>query len=321
MILSLLATTLIAPTGAIGATVGRMTSTNIDAVQKGLFAYVAPADKKIVEIDETGELKWEFSIPESVIGNGRIHAASDVEWIPKTDTYLFVIPGSGVFEVNRAKQIVWQYRTKFISHDADKLPNGNVIFVNGWDYANEPIVTEVTQSGDVVKELRLKDFPLNPSDSSMQEKNFAHTNSVRLFEDGSMLVSFRNFHTVLLMKDGKEVRHWKNISNVHDPELRPEGLIACNHGDSSKKKQFIELLTEDGKRTEVATVRERSLAPLRSCTVLPNGNYLATGSTAILQFLPTGELVWRLDLDGYLHQRDSKGNQNFLYKASFVRPH
>ena len=304
----------------VGDSVGLVVSTDQAKVQKGMFVFIAPNDRKIIEVNEGGGITWEYQIPNNVIQDGRIFAGSDVEWIKDSDTFLFEIPGSGAFEVNRAKEIVWQYRTKFISHDTDKLSNGNVIFVNGWDSMNDPLVTEVTRDGRVVRELRIGDFPLDPKDSSMQEQTVAHTNSVAVQEDGSILVSFRNFGQVLLMKDGKEIKRWTNIGNVHDPELLTDSLIACNHGDESKRKQFIERIANDGSRSEVGVVREKELAPLRSCSVLPNGNYLATGSTALLQFTPQGELVWRLNLNGFVHQRSAGKSRNFLYKATFVRP-
>jgi len=106
-----------------------------------------PSFPVIVEVDMTGKVVWSYNI--NIDLGTRNDAATDVEWIPATDTILFTRP-SGVYEVNRNKEIVWSHQAP-ASHDADRLPNGNTLFAWGWGSdSTVPEVREVDPAGNVV---------------------------------------------------------------------------------------------------------------------------------------------------------------------------
>jgi hypothetical protein len=111
-----------------------------------------------------------------------------VEWLPNGDV-LFVMPYKGVYQV---KEIVWSYGTPDVSHDADRLPNGNILMVWGRGDKPEISVQEVNQQGQVVWEWYPKDH-LYDADSRTTEDGYTHSNLVIRLENGNILISVRNF--------------------------------------------------------------------------------------------------------------------------------
>ena len=104
---------------AVGDQFGSLEIDQPEKVQAGKVAFVDPQLSKLIELDLTGKVTWEFSIP--FAWRGKLTAATDVEWLPESDNFLLAIPKTGVFEINRQSQVVWQYKTKFVSHEADRL--------------------------------------------------------------------------------------------------------------------------------------------------------------------------------------------------------
>ena len=74
----------------------------------------------------------------------------DAEPLPNNNI-LFVLPGNGVYEINRNKEIVWFYKTTKVSHDADRLPNGNTLITTAIS------LVEITQKKEVVWMLSIKE--------------------------------------------------------------------------------------------------------------------------------------------------------------------
>lgn len=88
-----------------------------------------PKNPYIVEIDMKGKVVWHYEIPKSTLRGCEISKGPDIEWLPSDDHFLFVLPYKGVYEINRQGQIVWRHETDTVSHDADRLLNGNTLFV------------------------------------------------------------------------------------------------------------------------------------------------------------------------------------------------
>ena len=171
---------------AVGDQFGSLEINQPEKVQAGKVVFVDPQLSKLIELDLTGKVTWEYSIP--FAWRGKLTAATDVEWLPASDNFLLAIPESGVFEINRQSQVVWQYKTKFISHDADRLPNGNTVFVNGWDADTDPIVTEVDSSGKVIFQLFAQQLGLDLSErrtNPAEPHSNTHTNAVHWIAEGN----------------------------------------------------------------------------------------------------------------------------------------
>jgi hypothetical protein len=166
---------------------------------------------RIVELDRTGKVIWQCAAPE--LKSGEIHRGADLEWIKADDSFLAVVPKSGIFRINRLCAVIWRYRTRKVSHDADLLPNGNVLFTFAWDTTADSQAVEIDPNGkivwswqakgnvdpawkDVAKARKLEQRLDNKSLGS-DEQGFTHVNSVQWLSDGDTLVSLRNYHRVV----------------------------------------------------------------------------------------------------------------------------
>ncbi len=296
----------------------------IDVVRPGLvypgntiFADTSDRDiPRILEVDINGNVVWEYEIPPAIANGGRPGAGLDVEWVPETDNILFVMPDMGVYEVNRAKKIVWSHETK-ASHDADRLVNGNTLIAWGWDRDPEdPNVIEVDKDGKVVWRWHARDH-FSEDDIRGGRSGFAHVNAVVRLKNGNTLISPRNFNTLVEVDpSGKIV--WK-LADVftfqHDPEILPNGNILV----ASRRPDQIMEVTRDGevtwrfRRNDVETVRYNHR--------LPNGNTILVERTKILEITPSKEVVWRLSLKGVDRtspRRGGKEKWRWLYKAERI---
>ena len=113
--------------------VGEVWTLSDVAIPEGRISYIDPIEGIIYEVDLNGFVTWKYKIPSKIKNRGKLRSGADIEWLKESDNFLFVVPLGGIYEVNRRKEIVWSYETKLVSHDADRLPNGNTIFVNAWD--------------------------------------------------------------------------------------------------------------------------------------------------------------------------------------------
>ncbi len=103
---------------------------------------------RIIEVNMSGEIIWEYQIPQNL--KQYTNPGFDVELLPN-DNILFLLPGKGVYEVNRSGDTVWSYLDNKVSHDADRLPNGNTLVVFGNnDKAGDAQVREISPEGKIV---------------------------------------------------------------------------------------------------------------------------------------------------------------------------
>jgi hypothetical protein len=310
---------------------GKVDNPNEGAIQPGRFAYIAPHEATLYEVNLKGEVTWSFKLP----GNPQrdLSFGADVEWIRETDSFLYVVPTKGIFEVSRAGKIIWSHETKFVSHDADRLPNGNTVFVYGWGGDDDPSFTEVDRSGKTVQSWKPGGELSKTTElwltSKGEEYSYTHANAVQRLDDGSTLVSLRNFHQFVIIKDGKIQKQYRLKPDVHDPVMLPDGTLYYAilagkefHEATMEKVQipygvghFLVKMTVEGKEETVIKVGQ-PLMPLHTVQPLPNGNFLLTGSTAMAQVSPEGKVVWRLTMDGFKPKQAD--GRRWLYKATWV---
>lgn len=97
--------------------------------------------RNVLKFDKKGELMWEFESP----GPG-----NDI-WILPNRNLLFNAGKNGVIEVNKNKEIVFEYNTGSEIHACQRLENGNT-FIGECDKGR---LIEVNPSGDIVWQLKL----------------------------------------------------------------------------------------------------------------------------------------------------------------------
>lgn len=317
--LLLLASHTPAAIASVGDQLGVVGVSQQGSVQIGRIAFVDVNQSKLIEMDMTGKVTWEYALPFTMSFGGKLSSGTDVEWLPESDNFLLAIPEAGVFEVNRKGEVVWQYKTRYIDHDADRLPNGNTVFVNGWDADVDPIVTEVDPSGKIVMQLFAEQLGLDAKErNSSQGERYSntHINAIQQLAEGEYLISLRNYNQFMRFKDGKVVVRYMNARNVHDPVPYKGGyLFAIHYRDSS---QLI-LQKETRQREPLFKPEPGTWTPLRTVELLKNGNILVTGSREVGQLDEAGNLVWSVVIESYVNQKsDQRKKSGFFYKVAFV---
>lgn len=271
---------------------------------------------RILECDSQGKILWEYEFPSEI--RTRYKYANDLEWLPESDHFLFSVKDKGIYEVSRDKTIVWSYKTAKVSHDADRLPNGNTIFVyGGGDTQDDMQVTEVSPQGDVVWSWKAVDHlageqRFDPPAGRKEVYSYTHTNAVIRLPSGNTIVSVRNYNMVVeVAPDGNIVRKIPDLWRVHDPYLLPNGNFMVS---LLYKLTYVPIreVTPDGKI--VWEYVQPDLASVTTVDVLSNGNILVAGRNMIVEVTRDKEVVWQVvqtnvDIDV------SEQAQHHLYKV------
>jgi len=323
----------------VGDKIGETFLIKNDKFQDGTFAFIAPEDKKFIEINKDGEIVFRFDID---VPRGYLKAGADVEWLPETKTFLVVIPRYGLFELDREKGKIWECKTPFISHDADLLSDNTIVFVNGWDDIgkNEPIYTHIDRDCNILKELYAEDLELDKtrykdSNNPLIPASDTHTNAVQIIDDEHMILSIRNYSELVMLKNFKPIwRMQRKSKKIHDPVVidtskpieefefyfanRRKGhqLMKVSYSDPDNPVSVWNSKDAKGESKYKHKRSNRFWTPLRTVEILPNKNILLTGSKAVGQVTSQGELVWDLRItQGFKHQEHSK---NFIFKVAFI---
>lgn len=247
---------------------------------------------RIIEVNMLGEIIWEYDLPQEL--KRYTNPGFDVEPLPNNNI-LFVLPGNGAYEINRNKEIVWSYKTTKISHDADRLPNGNTLIAFGNnDLMSDAQVKEINPKGEIVWSWYAKYYFNKEPYKSISTEGWSHTNAVLRMSNGDTLVSPRNFNMLVEVNPkgevvktiGKEI-----MVKQHDPVFLENGnLLFANHAEPNK---IIELDKNENIVWEFEITNKR-MQPVRDANRLSNGNTLITGTTKIIEVTPDKEIVWSL---------------------------
>lgn len=263
------------------------------------------ANPRLLEISTEGKIVWEYVIPSSIVSGSQPRSGLDVEWL-LNGNILFVMPFKGVYEVTPDKQIIWSYLDSKVSHDADRLPNGNTLIVWGWDENRaDAQVKEVDKNGNVVWRWYAGDH-FSDTDARIAQDGFSHTNGVVRLSSGNTLISLRTFDMLAEVdSSGEVVWSLRDVFRApHDPEILPNGNILV--ADHSRAQQTMEL-TPSGEL--VWRFRASDIHTIRYNHQLPNGNIIFTDRTKIVEVTRSKEIVWQLELT------DAKSDEKPMYKA------
>jgi hypothetical protein len=284
------------------------------------------SNPRIVEVDMDGNVVWEYYIPDDL--KQYYNPGLDVE-VLSTNNILFVLPGKGIYEINRSGTIVWSHLDADCSHDADRLANGDTIYVFGNDDTKQDAqVKQVNSSGQLVWSWYAKDdFDVAPY-NNIWDAGWTHINAVTRMQNGNTLVGLRNFQlTAVVSADGSVVRSydWASLAGAtdpdpHDPEVETgtETLLVALQNDSPYQGMEITMSNE----ATVWTYANSDLRTARDCDRLSNGNTLFVGvlrsedTSVIFEVTPAGEIVWQLKaINAPVGQ-----NPGWFYKAQRVCP-
>ncbi len=284
----------------------------------GNVAFVDTVGSRIVEIDRAGKVVWSWRIAASMIGTGDLRSGADLEWIAADDSFLLVIPFRGIFRISRAGKVVWQHATPKVSHDADLLADGNVLYVFGWDSTSDDQVREVDAAGNLVWSWKLQgraDASWRVPVPNEPRPSYGHTNGAVRLPNGDTLVSVRNFNRVFRVSPAGDVKRvWGPIPRVHEPTLLPNGtLVASPH---APRPGSVIAIVAPGDRRPVFT-NTLGIDPIRTVELLANGNYLLTGGEEIVEIDAAGEVVWHAAIYPKAHgiDRGQKGGRRAAAEA------
>jgi len=255
---------------------------------------------RLIEVNILGEIIWEYQLPEEW---GEWVVGFEAELLPNGNI-LFALTRSGLYEVDRDGNIIWSHEDRQVSHDADRLPNGNTLYVFGArDEISDAAVKEVDSAGNMVWSWFIKDhFDYAPyNDISFQ--GWGHTNAVTRLENGNTLISIRNFDMI----EGVAF-------SPHDPLALENGNILV----VSQTRQVHTVIEIDRQTKQIVkeyyAVYDRPNMPVRDCNLLPNGNVLITAARQIIEVTPDGEVVWRFGLADSVPELEDSAQLGF-YKA------
>lgn len=191
---------------------------------------------KAVEVDMNGEIVWEYTVPQSMV-KGNI-VGFDIELL-NNGNMLLVISRSGLYEIERNGTVVWQHQDEDCSHDADRLSNHNTIYVFGnEDTKNDACVKEVDDQNQLVWSWYAKDhYDISPY-SDQYRNGWVHANAVTRLDNGSTLISLRNFNMTVIvdtLENPVWEIDWENLyptdhewkSDPHDPEMHSNNTLLC----------------------------------------------------------------------------------------------
>jgi hypothetical protein len=267
---------------------------------------------RIIEVNMIGELVWQYSVPQAL--RQFTNPGFDVELLPN-DNILFVLPRNGVYEINRKGEVVWSYLTEKISHDADRLSNGNTLLVFGAsDQIQDAQVKEITPNGQIVWTWYAREHFYKSPYKDIFNEGWTHTNAASRLDNGNTLISLRNFGLIAEVDTkGKVVRTIGEgtLRFQHEPELLPNGNILL--ADHSEPQRALEI-NPTGNIVWEFTV---PMQLVRDANKLSNGNILITGSTRIIEVTPQRETVWQLELKDIILEKNKSPARGF-YKSERI---
>jgi len=252
---------------------------------------------RVIEVNMLGEIVWQYVLPDNL--KQYTNPGFDVELLT-SNNILLELPGKGVYEIERSGKVVWSYLDSKVSHDADRLPNGNTLVVFGnKDQKSDAQVKEVNPKGEIVWAWYAKGHFDRPPYDNIYDDGWTHTNAVSRLPNGNTLISPRNFNLLVEVDPkGEVVRTYGEgiFVEQHDPEVLPNGnILLANH---DRPHRAVEFDPKTGKIVWQSAGFEQSATPVRDANRLPNGNTLITGSTKIVEITAEGEIVWQLALKG-----------------------
>ncbi len=217
-----------------------------------MFAEYGKGPNRLVEVSADGKLVWEHKFPSiavifQVLPNGNI-------------VYAYGGKPTGVQEVNRQHEVVWNYESKCPQVlGCSRLPNGNTLVAEQGPCQ----AVEVNPKGEVVRITRL---------TTSVEGYHLQVRNVHKLADGNILAAHEGEGAVREVNpEGKIVWEYPNVENAGDALRLENGntLISCG-----TQKRVIEVTPDHKVVWEFGAkdAPELNLTWISSIQRLKNGN-------------------------------------------------
>jgi outer membrane protein assembly factor BamB len=288
---------------------------------------------RVVEAGLDGRVVWECPGPEVHIDHhmkGFCGAMlTDVELLPN-DHVLVLVGGAGVYELDRDGKVVWSYKGDGISHDADRLPNGNTLMacagaekLTAFPY-EDPQAIEVNRNGEIVWSWHAKDEYLDSRYCDIRSKDandWTHLNSVQRLDNGQTLLSIRNWNLLAAVDQEGQTAWSTGGGNLREmPRGFPGDQPDCPHtpvmlenGHIIISEPIVGRVIEWNPDTEqiVWSYPEKTWRRggpyffIRAAHRLPNGNtFIIDSKGRFIEVTSDGERVWQARIRDF---KDSTG--------------
>ena len=282
---------------------------------------------------------------------------------PETD----ILPRGGrtaagaILELDWDSNVVWEYRDPFLHHDFERLSTGNTL-VLVWEKMPEElaanvsggvsagttkgqmlgdVVREVTQTGDVVNEWRSWEFLSLEEDTICPlegRREWTHQNSLKLTNNGDLLVSFRQTNTIGIVNRSSGEFTWKwgpgEISHQHNPTYLDNGrILLFDNGPHREGMSYSRVIEVDPSNNQIAWeyLGDPPISffsyHISGSERLPNGNTLICEGAPgrVFEVTPTYEIAWEYInpflAKGGLHAGGTKsGYANSIFRAHRYGP-
>lgn len=282
---------------------------------------VDSAAKRLVELNLRGEAVWQYAIPSAYTKTSTI--GLDAEKL-SNGNYIF-FSGAGIYEITDAGVLVWSTATTQISHDLQRLPNGDTLYNFGdGDTYDDAQMKRVNDAGEVVWSWYARDHIAYNGEFT---QGWTHANAVIWQSDDSLFINLRNqYKTLQVNADGDVI--WEMDWSVygtdvdpHEPDILANGnMLICLQNDAP----YVAIEIDRSTKQAVWTYANTSLRTARDCDRLPNGNTLIVavnnGGTngvftddysTMIEVNDASETVWRLTAN----TRATGQSPGFFYKA------
>ena len=219
--------------------------------------------------------------------------------------------GGHFMEVTPKGDIVWEHEDIYHHHDAQWLPNGNLIYTVAaeWNDKQSDIVKEVNPKGEVVWEWRAwehltkKEWPIH---ECFNDDHWPMINGVHQTEDGLVLLSLRTTSGIIAVNKTTKEIVWKIkyplLAQQHDPSMTEDGNVLCfDNGNIRPASIHHSRIVEYNPETEkidwlyVDEMPPAFFSPyMGSVEKLWNGSYSICESAfgRIFEVTSEGELMW-----------------------------
>jgi len=276
---------------------------------------------RLVEVNMNGEIVWQYKIPENL--RRFSNPGLDVQLLP-SNHIMYLLPGNGIYEIDRSGTVLWSYLDSQASHDFKRLPNGNTLINRGnEDTKDTAQVIEVDPQGKIIWSWYAKSAYDKAPYSSISNEGWTHINAVTRLPNGNTLVNMRNFNiTAEINPQGSVVWQydWSSIGqNPHEPELQPNGNILVN-----LHPQPTLIVEINPKTSEIVWRYNIQGTPTfhpetRDADRLPNGNTLMNNGVSLIEVTPAKEIVWQLTVKSLMEMPTTKEvHGDYLYKSERI---
>jgi hypothetical protein len=246
--------------------------------------------------------------------------------------------GGAFSEVTPDGTVVWQHEDKRHHHDAQWLPNGDLLYTTAQvmpsEYAAKVVggshqhdLPDGTQYGDVVKRVDRAgnllwewkawehlDFDEFPIHQIFDRYHWPMINGVRLSQTGNILMSLRTTSGIISVDPTSGKPAWKLkfplVAQQHSPlELANGNVLIFDNGNlrpgvTSPHSRTVEInpLTQTAVWEYTDPMRPAFFSPyMGNAERLENGNTLITESAfgRLFEVTPAGETVWEYIIPHY----------------------